>query len=153
MSILLTDKDPKDWGPHFWYMIETIADSYPEKPSPELQQQTVLWFHAFRFLLPCSNCRKHFDQYIGSKPIATAVTSKKMLVLWVNQMKVSIENLNKQQIETTKKPAAIPTSRPKGIIPLPIKTRTMAMPKQHAAAARVAAIQKKNCGCGKKKKV
>jgi hypothetical protein len=54
----------KLWGPHLWKSLHSITFGYPIQPT---EQHIYNYREFFRFLgnvLPCSHCRKSYNQYI-----------------------------------------------------------------------------------------
>jgi len=48
----MTDKlfDPKVWGPHFWFLLMTLAVSYPLKANETTQKNIMILFQTFLYL-------------------------------------------------------------------------------------------------------
>lgn len=101
----LIDKDPKQWGPAFWVVLDTIADAYPEGDtiSEELKQQTETFFGCLQTLLPCAKCRQHYQTYVSRFPITAA--TKQALVQWITALKSAIS-------ASLVNPVAAPVNRP-----------------------------------------
>jgi len=57
--------NPKDWGPHLWYILHLFSFTYPDNPSYADKRIYNDFYTNMRYLLPCSFCRKHYSQYIS----------------------------------------------------------------------------------------
>lgn len=55
---------PSVWGPHFWYVIHTYSDTYPEQPNVVDVEVASQFIKILPFLLPCNECAKHAFDYI-----------------------------------------------------------------------------------------
>lgn len=77
-----TNTDPRVWGPHYWYVIHSYAETFPENPS-ELDKDIASNFIKFiPFLLPCESCSQDAFLYIKNNydNIPLIVKNKKNLV-------------------------------------------------------------------------
>lgn len=88
------------WGPHAWFLLDTIALAYPRQPTSEQMIQYKNFFSALQFVLPCAACRYHYKQYIQQNPLNDIVMSDKAkLISWLlrchNQVR---ERQHKSQI-------------------------------------------------------
>lgn len=71
----------KDWGPGAWKFLHEITFYYPEDPSVEQQTHALNLFNSLRVLLPCEECRTHYDLDLKSFPPDTK--SKTTLSQWL----------------------------------------------------------------------
>lgn len=55
----LKTKDPKVWGPHYWYMFHNMAYNYVERPSEETKRNLKNFIQSIPFILPCPLCSDH----------------------------------------------------------------------------------------------
>ena len=74
--------DPKIWGPSFWYVIHTISFNYPVTPSYAQKRIHHDFYVNLKELIPCENCRKHYQQHLNTHPITPALDSRTDLVKW-----------------------------------------------------------------------
>lgn len=73
--------DPKIWGPPLWFVIHTVALSYPRRPSPRQKTQMKRFFQELKDHLPCHYCQKHFAKELESVP-ASVFASRDSLFEW-----------------------------------------------------------------------
>jgi len=60
---------PSYWGSGLWKTMYAIAFDYPEVPT-ELQKKAVIsFFESLKVLLPCDECRKHYNEFMEKVPI------------------------------------------------------------------------------------
>jgi hypothetical protein len=78
--------DPKIWGPFLWYILHIISFNYPLQPSYADKRIYHDFYVNFKELIPCANCRKHYQQHLHINPISPALDSRADLVKWVIQM-------------------------------------------------------------------
>lgn len=60
--------DPSVWGPPLWFVIHTLALSYPSKPTPTQRTQMMDFFRQLKDHLPCRYCRQHFAAELKRVP-------------------------------------------------------------------------------------
>jgi hypothetical protein len=78
--------DPKIWGPFLWYILHIISFNYPVHPSYADKRIYHDFYVNFKDLIPCSTCRKHYNQHLHINPITPALDNRSDLVKWVIQM-------------------------------------------------------------------
>jgi len=86
--------DPKVWGPFYWYVLKSIAHNYPDNPNIETKNHVKGVFYGLQSLLPCSECRRHYREYLKKHPIEPSFENKKLLLIWINNLELSIRKRN-----------------------------------------------------------
>ena len=90
-----TDLNPEVWGPFGWFFSDSICLSYPNNPTQNEKQQYKNYFYALPYILPCTKCRKHFNQYITKYPLNDYVlNSKDNLIKWVLGAHNNVNKIN-----------------------------------------------------------
>ena len=82
----------KIWGPNIWYVIHKISFSLPqtENPlSPAKKSQVITFYRSLGQLLPCQNCRVHYNKMLKTHDLVNNASSGKKLAKWT----VKIHNL------------------------------------------------------------
>lgn len=74
---------PKSWGPHFWFILRCVANTYPVSPTPEDAKHVKSFFNELQFILPCDICKYSLSQHFKKHPIDNALAGKDKLVEWV----------------------------------------------------------------------
>src|SRR5436309_2706696 len=96
---------PKEWGPHFWYMLRCVAFNYPLNPTNEEIKQFKSWFEAFQFILPCKSCKYSLSQHFKKHSLQNAILSREKLMEWVeiiyNETKKTIDDKRVKILNTS----------------------------------------------------
>jgi len=82
--------DIKQTGTGIWYILFSLA--YQTKVTPS-KKNKEMYLHMLDMLaqgLTCANCRKHFNQFIGTNP-PTSAANNDQLMEWTYQCKVSAD--------------------------------------------------------------
>ena len=89
--------DPKIWGPHGWLFIESCLLSYPNNPSNNDKSNFKNFIYSIKSILPCSNCRDHFSEYLDNHPLDDNILSSKENILkWILGAKNNVKKINGQ---------------------------------------------------------
>ena len=59
--------DPKNWGPHAWNFLYSIAKCYPEQPTHDDIKHFKLFFLSLPYVLPCLTCEEHLLEFMSKK--------------------------------------------------------------------------------------
>ena len=87
--------NPKIWGPHAWFFIDSILLSLPSELDKNLQQQLKNFFISFSVLLPCNICRNHFLKYMNETDLINYdFSNKDKIIIWVNNLHNIIRKSN-----------------------------------------------------------
>jgi hypothetical protein len=87
--------NPKIWGPHAWFFIDSLIISLPNNISLNLQNELKHFFISLSALLPCEKCRYHFSEYIKKTDIMNINFSSKDRVLkWINNLHNDVRKRN-----------------------------------------------------------
>jgi hypothetical protein len=57
--------NPTVWGPSLWRVLHSLAFSISQTPDPQKTRQFLELVDSLRNLLPCEECRLHFDDYVN----------------------------------------------------------------------------------------
>lgn len=83
----MTDySSPKEWGPHFWYMMRCIAHNYSMEPSDVEKANARRFYETIGSVLPCEKCKKHYIDTLKKYPISQSVCCKDCLKTWVEKV-------------------------------------------------------------------
>ena len=55
--------DPKIWGPHYWFVLHTIALSYPIKPNETIRKKFYDFYQNLPLFLPIEEIGNNFSKY------------------------------------------------------------------------------------------
>ena len=86
--------EPRQWGPHFWKVIDAVALSYPEKPDIQDQNNVSTFIVSLKNVLPCEKCQNHFTENLKKFPISQALNSRNNFIKWVIDVHNSVNKSN-----------------------------------------------------------
>lgn len=72
------------WGPHYWFIIHTIAMTYPKIPGSATKKRYYKFYQDLPHFLPHKSSRKLFTQILEKFPITPYLDSKESLVKWTH---------------------------------------------------------------------
>ena len=55
--------DAKYWGKHLWYVLYSIAATYPYNPDNEFKSHIKMFMISLKSLLPCQSCKQSYCTY------------------------------------------------------------------------------------------
>lgn len=79
------------WSDAIWKLMYSIAYTFTEQDSKEI----VNFYTSLGKLLPCPDCRKHYNEYINKHPIPILTDQ---LLLWINNLQNEVNVMNKRSI-------------------------------------------------------
>lgn len=92
---------PTLWGPHMWYILHIITFDYPNNPTSFDKIAYRDFFTNLKNILPCKDCRKHYNQFITDYPITPHLDRKTDLVKWLIQIHNFVnQSLGKKEYST-----------------------------------------------------
>lgn len=94
--------NPKEWGPHFWFMMRSIANTYPDNPSSGERRHTKIFFTELKYILPCALCREHYSATIKKYDIKNYLLDRSSLCRWVELVYTYIEAHKNDKVPSEK---------------------------------------------------
>ena len=84
--ILMTEKsfDPKVWGPHFWFLLMTLAVSYPLKANDTTQKKYYDLISNLPLFIPHPPIGNKFSELLDQYPVSPYLEGKDALLKWVH---------------------------------------------------------------------
>jgi len=76
--------DPKIWGPHYWFVLHTIALTYPLTPNETRQKKYYVFFHNLPLLMPIPDIGNSFSNLLDNYPVTPYLDSRESLIKWVH---------------------------------------------------------------------
>ena len=91
--------DPEIWGPHYWFVLHTIAFQYPKKPT-SIQKKVYhrLIYNLYEFL-PNPSIKTSFSKMLEQYPVSPYLDTRDDFIKWMHFIHNKInERLNKPTI-------------------------------------------------------
>ena len=91
--------NPKIWGPHGWFFIESIIIALPNNIDLNMQNELKHFFISLQSLLPCEKCRLHFSKYVKKTDIINYdFSNKNNVIKWINSAHNNVSTINNTSI-------------------------------------------------------
>ena len=90
-------KDPKEWGPHYWYVMKCVASNYSSNPNNRNKLDTRRFFDDIANMLPCETCINDYRATCIKYPIDSALCCRDCLIKWVDNVQTDIDTKIKGQ--------------------------------------------------------
>lgn len=74
------------WGPHYWFVLHTIALTYPSYPNDVVKRKYYDFIQTLPLLIPETNSSKTIQQYIDEFSVVPYLDSKKSFITYINRM-------------------------------------------------------------------
>ena len=76
--------EPKIWGPHYWFVLHTIALNYPLHPNETSKKKYYDFIQNLPIFLPISNMGNLFSKLLDIYPVIPYLDSRESLVKWMH---------------------------------------------------------------------
>ena len=100
----MTEKsfDPTVWGPHFWFILMTMAVSYPLKANEVTQKKYYDFITNLPLFIPHPQIGNKFSSLIDKYPVSPYLEGKDSFLKWVHFIhnKINVQ-LGKDEITMT----------------------------------------------------
>ena len=96
--------DPKIWGPHYWFVLHTIALNYPLHPNETSKKKYYDFIQNLPIFLPISDMGNLFSRLLDKYPVTPYLDSRDSFIKWMyyihNQVNISLDIPEKTLQET-----------------------------------------------------
>ncbi len=86
--------EPTIWGPHFWFVLHTIALTYPNTPNEVTRKKYYDFIQNLPIFLPVEEIGNTFSQFLDKYPVTPYLDSRTSFVKWMhfihNKINVSL---------------------------------------------------------------
>lgn len=82
--------EPCVWGETMWTMIHLLTYYYPAEPSDNVKRAAYQQIHAYRYTLPCENCRRGFRKELLETPVEEFLESRETFIEWGIEIHTSV---------------------------------------------------------------
>ena len=76
--------DSNVWGPHYWFVLLSIAICYPIHPNDVTKKKYYELIHNFPLFMPDSRIGKKFSELLDTYPITPYLDSRDSFIKWVH---------------------------------------------------------------------
>jgi len=76
--------DPKIWGPPYWFVLHTIALSYPANPNNVIRKKYYEFYQNLPLFLPIEEVGNNFSKFLDKYPVTPYLESRQSLVRWTH---------------------------------------------------------------------
>lgn len=92
--------DPDVWGPHFWFVLMTIALCYPVNPNDVTKKKYYDLIHNIPLLLPVEKLGNNFSNLIDQYPVTPYLDSRDSFIKWTHFIHNKVnQSLDKPEID------------------------------------------------------
>ena len=87
--------NPEVWGPPYWFVLHTIALTYPERPNDVTKKKYYDFIHNLPLFLPVKEIGNGFSKMLDKYPVTPYLDSQASFVKWMhfihNKYNVALE--------------------------------------------------------------
>ncbi len=76
--------NPKIWGPHYWFVLHTIALTYPLKPNETMRKKYYDLMINFHLFLPDTKIGTKFAELLNVYPVTPYLDSRQSFIKWMH---------------------------------------------------------------------
>jgi hypothetical protein len=82
MSIMIYDPDV--WGPHYWFVLFTVALTYPISPDDTTKKKYYNFIQNLPVFIPDEVSSKTFSEMLNKYPVSPYLDSRESMISWVH---------------------------------------------------------------------
>jgi hypothetical protein len=76
--------DPKIWGPHYWFVLHTIALTYPAYPNDVIKKKYYDFIQNLPLFIPVPEIGNIFMTLLDKYPVTPYLDSQQSFIKWMN---------------------------------------------------------------------
>lgn len=76
--------EPDIWGPHYWFFLHTVSESYPIHPTSVTKKKYYDLIVNFPLFIPNQEIGNNFSQMLDKYPVSPYLDSRDSFVRWVH---------------------------------------------------------------------
>ena len=81
---MATDYDPKVWGPHYWFVLQSIALTYPIHPNDVSKKKYYDFIQNLPIFIPDTKIGNEFSELITQFPVTPYLDSRPSFNKWIH---------------------------------------------------------------------
>jgi FAD-linked sulfhydryl oxidase len=75
--------DPTIWGPHYWFFLHTVAETYPDSPNEITKRKYYDLIQNMPLFIPISEMGNRFSHYLDKYPVTPYLDNRDSFIRWV----------------------------------------------------------------------
>ena len=83
--------EPEEWGHYFWSTIESVIISM-DSSDDSSKEFVYLFLYTLQNILPCPECREHYQNYFGKHNVKQVLHSKEKVFEWLYFLRKEIND-------------------------------------------------------------
>ena len=87
--------DPKIWGPHYWFVLHTIALNYPLNPTDIIKKKYYDFILNLPLFIPINDISNKFSKFLDEFPVTPYLDSRESFIKWIyfihNKINISLD--------------------------------------------------------------
>ena len=76
--------EPSVWGPHYWFFLHTVAESYPIHPNATTKRKYYDLIQNMPLFIPNPEIGNQFSKFLDSYPVTPYLDTRDSFVRWVH---------------------------------------------------------------------
>jgi hypothetical protein len=76
--------DPEIWGPHYWFFLHTIAQTYPKNPNAVAKRKYYDFIMNLPLFIPDPEIGNRFASMLDKYPVTPYLDSRDSFIKWVH---------------------------------------------------------------------
>lgn len=76
--------EPDIWGPHYWFFLHTVAESYPITPNDVTKRKYYDLIQNMPIFIPDDNISSKFSSLLDKYPVTPYLDNRESFVRWVH---------------------------------------------------------------------
>lgn len=76
--------DPSIWGPHYWFVLHTIALCYPLTPNDVTKKKYYDFIQNLPLMLPVERLGNRFSEMLDLYPVTPYLDSRESFIKWMH---------------------------------------------------------------------
>jgi hypothetical protein len=102
--------NPDIWGPPLWHQMHMKTIHY--NPKKDNKEEIIKYFENIKNVLPCEKCKRHYENYLISRPIKFYLNTRDDLIHWLIDLHNEVNYRTGKKILSYKEARAIYESPP-----------------------------------------
>lgn len=75
--------DPNVWGPHYWFFLHTVSETYPESPNEVTKRKYYDLIHNMPLFIPIAEMGNRFSSFLDKYPVTPYLDNRDSFIRWV----------------------------------------------------------------------